>query len=256
MSQRRFLFIIFFIMSIIVAGCGPFIIQLKPSTLGTAAQNIVVLVEQGTITFNITSGAINELGLSIQNTTSKPLIIEIPAGTYFVNLDSTSQNMVVRHRSVASIQPNGMAVIQLDAACANFHLTEPAQENKFTIQRTPESPLLTKIIDKLNSTKVDYPVEQAAIWIVTDDVTFDELGILVEGSRFGSSIINENDTLRAMMLVDEAGLHIRDYAIWEDRMQLISKATDVSLSTWMNNQIATQTSEDATQTIQEETPTP
>jgi hypothetical protein len=158
--------------------------------------------------------------------------------------------MVVRHPASASIQPNGQVDIQLEAACANLHLTEPTREDTFTIQRTPKTPELTEILDKLNSAKVDYPVEQAAIWIVTDDATFDELGMLVEGSRFGTSIINENDAVRALMLLDEAGLYIHGYAIWGARMQLIGKVSEPDLTAWLDNQVATQVVEDATQTVE------
>ena len=53
------------------------------------------------------------------------------------------------------------------------------------------------MIDELNSAQVEYPVEQAAIWIVTDDASYDELGMLVKDSRFGTAVINENDAARA-----------------------------------------------------------
>jgi hypothetical protein len=255
MNQTRIFFTVPLMVSILLSGCVPAATPANTPTPGTAAQNIVDLVGRGAITFKITSGGINELGLDIQNTTDQALHIDIPAGIYFVNLDSKSQNMVVRHPASASIQPNGQADIQLEAACANIHLTEPTQENTFTIQRTPEPPELTEVIDKLNSAKVDYPVEQAAIWIVTDDATFDELGMLVEGSRFGASTINEKDAVRAMMLVDEAGLYIRNYAIWGDRTQLIGKVTEPDLSAWLDNQVATQAVEDATQMVEYATQT-
>ena len=239
--------------SLVFSGCAP---KTAPGdltatpTLGPAAANRVNLVAQGRITFRITSGAINELGLDIRNTTDQPLQVDIPAGTYFVNKDPASQNMVVRHPARASLEASGHVEIQLEAACANLHLSEPTRDDTFTIQRTPSSPELARLIDQVISVQVDYPVEQAAVWIVTDDATFDELGMLVEGSRFGSSIIQETDAVRAMQLVDEAGLSIRSRLIWADRSQFIGKVAEPDLTAWLNDLVATQAVYDATQAIQ------
>jgi hypothetical protein len=73
--------------------------------------------------------------------------------------------------------------------------------------------------------------------------------MLVGDSRFGAPIITENDAARAMMLVDQAGLPVRDYAIWEDRFQLLGKVTDPDVSDWMNVQFSTQRVLDQTQAV-------
>ncbi len=242
--------------SLVISGCAPRPASAVPTatpTPGPAAASIVDLVGQGKITFKITSGAINELGLDIRNNSGQPLLVDIPAGTYFVNQDPTSQNMVVRHPAKTPLEANGHVEIQLEAACANLHLSEPTRDETFTIQRTPASPDLTRLIDKINSVQVDFPVEQAAVWIVTDDATFDELGMLVEGSRFGTSIIKEMDAVRAMQLVDEAGLSIRTRAIWADRSQFIGKVAEPDLTAWLNDLVATQAVYDATESIQQST---
>jgi hypothetical protein len=205
--------------------------------------HIVDLVDKGQITFTITGGGINLLALHVLNHTGQSLRIDIPAGTYFVNSNTSSQNMVVRHSSNTLIQPYSSADIDLDAACANLHLAEPSQGDTFSILRTPEQPDLIRIIDKLNSVGVDYPIEQAAIWIVTDNATFDELGILAQGSRFGPPIINENDAARAMLLVDQAGIDIRKDAIWADRAQLLPMVTNPDVLAWLEKQAATETAQ-------------
>jgi hypothetical protein len=242
--------------SLLFSGCAPQPAPATPTATPTpapAAAQLVDLVAQGKVTFKITSGAINELGLDIQNDTGQPLQVDIPAGTYFVNKDPASQNMVVRHPAKASLEAGGHVEIQLEAACANLHLTEPTSENTFTLRRAPESPDLTRIIQQINIVQVDFPVEQAAVWIVTDNATFDELGMLVEGSRFGSSIITETQAVRAMQMVDQAGIPIRTRLIWGDRSQLIGKVTGSDLTAWLNDLVATQAVYDSTQAIQEGT---
>ena len=244
MKQKHIFIIVLLTLGVILSGCSPS----KPALTATPAatptpeikaQHIVDLVKQGDITFNTTGGSINLLALNVQSHSGKPLRVDIPAGTYFVNADPASQNMVVRHAFTTLIQPHASVDINLDAACANLHLSEPKQGNTFTILRTPKQPELTRIIDKLNSAGVDYPIEQAAIWIVTDNATFDDLGLLVEGSRFGAAIINENDAVRAMLLVNQAGIDISKEAIWWESASLISKVTDPDLLAWLEDQKAT-----------------
>jgi hypothetical protein len=263
MNSKQIFVSALFIMSVLLSGCSAVGTTTSTPTPPASVQNIVDLVKERSITFKVTSGAINELGLEIRNTTDQALQVEIPAGTYFVNEDPKSQNMVVRHPASVSLAPNGRVEVQLAAACANLHLSEPTAESTFTIEgaqdlgivvgRTGDRNELTSLIQKLDSAGVDFLVEQAAIWIVTDDATFDELGMLVEGSRFGASVINEDDAARAMMLVDETQINIRGRAIWKDRAELTGKVTDPATSAWLDSLVATQAVEDATQAVDEAT---
>jgi hypothetical protein len=265
MNSKQIFVSALLIMGLLLSGCsaaGTTASTPTPTPLDNG-KNIVDLVNQGSITFKITSGAINQLGLEIQNTTGQALQIEIPAGTFFVNKDLESQNMVVRHPASASLEPNAQVEVQLAVACANLHLTEPTAESTFTIQGAQDPGTdavsmnvrneLARLIQTLNSAGVDFPVEQAAIWIVTDDATYDQLGMLVEGSRFGASVINEDDAARAMMLVDEAQIGIRGRAIWNDRAELAGKVTDPTVFSWLDTLTATQAVEDATQAVDEAT---
>jgi hypothetical protein len=214
------------------------------STSGLAAtvqvpNHIADLVAEGLITVNISGVGIDALALHIQNNTANPQQINIPAGTYFVAMDPSTQNMVVRHSNSTLIQPHSGVDITLDAACANLHRNEPSNKDTFSILPTSEQPELTKVIDTLNSSKADYAIEQAAIWILTDNATFDELGMLVRDSRFGPPLIKENEAVRAMMLIDEAGVDILKYAIWGDREQLVLNVTDPELVAWLNERSGT-----------------
>jgi hypothetical protein len=219
-------------------------------TSESLVSNFVDLIEQGTLTFQLTSGAINQLGLEMQNTSDSPVQAAIPAGTFFVNDDPQSQNMVVLHDASLSIPANGRAEVLLGVACANLHRSEPTRENTFTIQGEPEPYSLKDVVDSLNAAGVDYPVQQAAVWIVTDNATYDELGVLVKDSRFGAPVIDETDAVRAMQLVAETGLSVHRYAIWQELEQLSGKVSNPDLAAWLDIQRATQTVYDATQAVQ------
>ncbi len=246
MHKKAFILTVLFLSSFFLAACAAQVtatLTPRPEftpTPTTVPQNLIDLVEQGQITVSISGGSINTLALHVRSDSGDALQMDIPAGTYFVNKNPASQNMVVIHSSTSLVQPYEQLDINLAVACANLVLTEPNQADTFSIQRSPDKPELAKIITELNSVTVDYEIEQAAIWIVTDDATFDALGVLVEGSRFGNPIINENNAVRAMMLVEESGIDVHKYAIWGELGQLRPKVTETDLLAWMANQAASE----------------
>ncbi len=200
-------------------------------------QTIVDLVEQKLVSVSISGVSMDAVALHVTNISSDALEIDIPAGTFFVAENSSVQNMVARHAASASVDPGDIVDIKVDAACASLHLAAPGASDSFAMVRASELPEMGKVIDQLNKTPVDYPIEQAAIWIVTDDASYDELGMLVGGSPFGPALIQEADAARAMMLADEAGVDIRKYSIWRDRVTLLSKVTEPELVAWLGDQI-------------------
>ena len=88
------------------------------------------------------------------------------------------------------------------------------------------------ILDKAN---VDYATSQAAVWIVTDNATYDDLGILVASSNGsdGSRVIHEAEAARAMQICELAGINIKRKAIWGDRKIILSGLDDGELRKWL-----------------------
>jgi hypothetical protein len=113
----------------------------------------------------------------------------------------------------------------------------PDRDDTFVIEETPEQGDLLVL---LNTFQVDgstpyvweyhtYDVQQAAVWIVTDDATYRDLGILVRQSSIGGlgvRAITEDEAGRAMQLLDQAGLDITQTAIWQDRELIIAGIDD------------------------------
>jgi len=200
--------------------------------------NIVDLVERRLISVSITGVSMDAVALHVTSVSGETLQVEIPAGTFFVAENPSVQNMVARHAASASIEPGEALDIKVDAACASLHLAAPGSADTFAMVRSSKLPEVTKVIDQLNARQVEYPVEQAAIWIVTDDATYDELGMLVGGSSFGAPLIQENEATRAMMLIDQAGVDVSKYSIWRDRTLLNAKVTDADPKAWLDEQTA------------------
>ncbi|MGD8815267.1 MAG: hypothetical protein PVI78_12415, partial [Anaerolineales bacterium] len=81
-----------------------------------------------------------------------------------------------------------------------------------------------------------YDVQQAAIWIITDNADYGDLGILVRSTSItgiGSRVIGYEDAARAMQLVDDAGIDITSLAIWEDRDAIAEGVEDTALADWI-----------------------
>ncbi len=202
------------------------------------SQHIVDLVDQDLIYANITGISMDALALRIQSLSSRALQVEIPAGTFFVARNPQVQNMVARHSTSVTLEPLERLELTVDAACASVRRAEPGSTDTFGIARLSEQPELGTIIETLNKADVSYPVEQAAIWIVTDDASYDDLGMLVGGSPYGAALIGENEAARAMQLVSDAGLDITAHAIWSEADTLRPKVTDADLTAWLDEKIA------------------
>lgn len=84
-------------------------------------------------------------------------------------------------------------------------------------------------------TNMGIQARQAAVWIVTDNADYDDLGILV-ASQFGfggSRVINEPETARAMRICCEAGIDITRKRIWNDKRTIFRGLTEGELKKWL-----------------------
>jgi hypothetical protein len=174
---------------------------------------------------------IDKLDVDLRNLLEEALNVEIPAGTYFVSRSRSVQNMVVRTTQVIHLADNDWVDALLDVACANLERDVPNEEDTFTVEQSPEDGELARLMPALQAARVDYDVEQAAVWIVTDNANYGDLGTLVGG--FGGRAIGEDDAARAMQIVDEAGIDITQRAVWEDRESIAQGMEDRSLWLWI-----------------------
>jgi hypothetical protein len=157
------------------------------------------------------------------------VVVVIPAGTFFVS-GGSAQNMVSTEEEVLLLSDDSWVSADLDAACANRELDVPDTDVTFSIQRAPQQQELEMLMPVLRDAGVPYDVRQAAVWIVTDDADYDDLGTLVSGFGFGGSrSIQEIETAQAMMIVDEAGIDITRKAIWQDRYLILPALEDEGL---------------------------
>jgi hypothetical protein len=84
-----------------------------------------------------------------------------------------------------------------------------------------------------------FAANQAALWIVTDNATYADLGHLVTrvisgpGTGTQRRSIQESDAALAMKLVDEAGIDVSRKAIWRDRPAILGGVIDPAVKSWL-----------------------
>lgn len=209
---------------------------LTPTSAPDIEGEILHLIDAAVIEVKPQGAGIRELKLGIRRLVDKVIKVEIPAGTYFVSQIGSIQNMVVRNRETVLLKGDDWIKVSLDVACANMRLGIPDSKDIFSIQRLPPQDELQILIPVLEATQTYYMVEQAAVWIVTDDADYADLGILVGEPGFAglrSRVIDEDDAARGMQLVDEAGIDITKKSIWQDRDLIAAGVEDSSLLEWI-----------------------
>jgi len=144
--------------------------------------------------------------------------------------------MVTTGTTTQSVGAGGSVMVSCQAACADRVRDIPGSGDSFSVQRSPHQQELASLTPVLDKAGASFAVRQAAVWIVTDNATYSELGILVRRPAYGgpgTRVIKENDAARAMKLCDQAGINIRNKRIWWDRLRILNAVTDPELRAWL-----------------------
>lgn len=190
--------------------------------------NIFTLLSQGRIEARVDGVDITEVEVELRRRVPNPVTVKIPPGTFFVARGSF-QNMVATSAEEVTLKDGKWTSVSVSAACANRTRAIPRPGNGFSIERSPYQAELLRVIPRLR--EEEYDVQQAAIWIITDNATHADLGTLtfVGGGR----VIGYDDTARAMMIIDRAGIDITSKAIWNDRAMVRSNSGDAEFRRWL-----------------------
>jgi hypothetical protein len=201
----------------------------------TEGRDIVDLLREKKIEIQAQGSGIERVSVRIRRLVPYPLTVRIPVGSFFVSSNPSAQDMVTTAESKVQLTSQEWLSVSPDAACANRPRDIPGSGDTFSVQRSPQQAELAKLMPVLDMARVDTETRQAAVWIVTDNADYSDLGILV-ASQFGfggSRVINEQETARAMRICDEAGIDITRKAIWRDRQRVISGLKEGDLKAWL-----------------------
>jgi len=203
----------------------------------TEGRDIVDLLHEKKIEVEAKGSGIDKVRLRLRRLVPYPLTVRIPVGTFFVSANPAAQNMVTTAVSKIALTSDAWRSVSPDAACANRPRDIPGSGDGFSVQRSPNQAELAQLMPGLDEAKVDTETRQAAVWIVTDNASYNDLGILV-ASQFGiggSRVINELETATAMKICAESGIDLTKKAIWRDRQRIISGLKNLELKTWLES---------------------
>ncbi len=202
----------------------------------TEGRDIVDLLREKKIEIQAEGSGIMQVHVRMRKLVPYPLTVRIPVGSFFVSSNPSAQNMITTGERKEQLTDGEWLSVSPDAACANRPRDIPRSSDSFMVERSPHQEELAKLMPVLDKAHVDTATRQAAVWIVTDNADYDDLGILV-ASQYGfggSRVINEQETARAMKICDEAGIDITKKAIWGDRSRIMSGLANGDLKTWLD----------------------
>jgi outer membrane protein assembly factor BamD (BamD/ComL family) len=192
--------------------------------------NIITLINKNIIEARVTGNNIQKQHLLLTNKLQVPVTVIIPAGTYFVSATSGVQNMVTIFTESDTIAGNAVKKTVVPVACTNIKRSIPHEENTFSIRAHPPSAELSRFLNYINKNTSTLKSErytiQAAIWIITDNANYDDLGTLRSGFGFSynaSRSIGPNNVKHAVQLLQKAGINVKNKAIWKDRKKYIQE---------------------------------
>lgn len=200
------------------------------------AVDIHTLLEKNKVEAKVQGSGIKSVDLKIRRISKETTVVNIPAGTFCVSNKESAQNMIITQSKTVHLNTNNWVTVSLPAACANRPKDIPGEEDGFEFQRSSNQEELDKVLLSLKKSQAGFLVKQATVWIITDDATYDDLGILQESYGWGGSgsrAINETETAQAMKIVDSAGIDITAKAIWQDRDTVLSGLKNKALSNWI-----------------------
>jgi hypothetical protein len=195
--------------------------------------DIVELIEHRIVEAEINGRDITNVNVRVRKRVSYPVNVRIPVGSYFVSANPAAQNMVATGAKNMRLTGDGWQNISVPAACANRPKNIPDSNDKFTVIRSPNQAELVALMPVLNKAGADMETKQAAVWIVTDNANYSELGILV-ASPGNARAIGVNETARAMKICADAGIDITKKRIWNDKKIIVDKLPAGTLKSFFN----------------------
>lgn len=158
------------------------------------------LADNKTITVSITGSSIQSTSVKLTNETSGAVSVVIDYGTWFKSNSSSVQSMLVTSKKTVELTPDETRTVSVSTACMNISRDIPSSSNSFTLNSYSSSEKLAKLVKYADENNCSYAVIQSAVWIITDNVTDNELrGSLVDSS--GNSVIQQSHIDEARKII-------------------------------------------------------
>jgi tetratricopeptide (TPR) repeat protein len=163
------------------------------------------LVENGSVSAEVSTQYIDFATLTVTNNTDKVINIVIPFGTWLSSKSKSVQNMLITSEQRCTLDPNFSTTINVDTACMNISRHIPELDDGYEIKTLAEDDPLLKLMPVLSENYCGYYVIQAAVWMVTDNADYNDLGILI--NQYEERVIDEEDYQMAIDMLEMAGIN-------------------------------------------------
>jgi formylglycine-generating enzyme len=206
---------------------SPYLLKIKAAIqVMEEGGEITDLIGNGSIEINAQGQSIESVSIRIRKLVPFPIAVRIPVGSYFIPERETAQNMVATSSSKVILSDNEWQTINVPVCCANRLKGIPGINDSFTIQRSPHQDELIQLLPAFEKAGVDFATRQAAVWIITDNANYSDLGKLVNRTQYelsgGTRVIKEVTAAKAIKICIDAGIDIFSKNIWSDRQTILA----------------------------------
>jgi hypothetical protein len=218
------LLLIFLFIAFLLPGGYAMAQQKKPAKPSIPTYTISEALEKGKITVEAEGAGLSVVSVTIKKTTQEKFKVLIPVGTYFV-AKGNYQSMVSRGKVIADLTVNKKVTVSVPASCANASKKVPGEGDKFDIALSHKAEDLRKVMEVIAKKNPGEVVTQVAVWIVTDDISRDKLDSRYVRGFGGTPAASDEDVIKAMALVEEAGIDLKEKKIYKEKISALSGLT-------------------------------
>ena len=199
-----------------------------------AAEHLLDLYFHNQVEMHAYGANTNAVSLVLRNKTANPISVLMPAGLYFVAPNKLIQTMISTANVTLDLAARQEATVSLPAASTNIGATKAGGDTRFSIRGATGQRDLEKLIPAMQRAAAPYPVNQAAVWILTEDASYEQLGTLKSGPDIlATRRIGQADVAKALRILSDAGIDVRQRAVWRDRALFAASVENTELASWL-----------------------
>ncbi|MBK8500066.1 MAG: hypothetical protein IPL52_14900 [Flavobacteriales bacterium] len=191
---------------------------------------ILDLLRSGELSIDVEVGSIERGTVVVRSRTRVPLAIEVSAGLVLEPKDPTTQRMLSIRAGTIFLLDTTPASIGIHVACMELYKDAPFSFDEFMLRSSVNDPILVSLVSGLESSGASSEVAQAAVWIWTDDASYDDMRRFRMRYTFNSpdrpvnelelDAISQAEAIQAMVLCERIGMDIHNRRIWRKRNEL------------------------------------
>jgi hypothetical protein len=191
------------------------------------------LAREGKLEVRVGGQQITHVAVTLTNKVSHRLRVQLPAGSYFAASSSRVQNMMATRDATVIVEAGRSVTVTISAACVNIARAIPRAQDSLTLAGSATDESLHALARLLANRRVTSSVAQAAVWVLTDNASYDRLGILKRGR---ARVIGASELTAALKLLAEIDVDIRQRRVWADVPRIIGMLPGGELKIWLENQ--------------------